>query len=125
MTFLRRVLFADAFASLASAALLIAAPGPVSELTGLSNALLLEAGLVLVPFVLLVVAVAARPNTPRAGVQAIVAVNVLWVIGSVAVLAGPWFTPNALGYAFVIAQALAVGVLTELQVIGLKRAAIA
>lgn len=119
MTFLRRVLFADAFASLASAALLIAAPGPLAELTGLSSALLLEAGVVLVPFVLLVLAVAARPSTPRAGVKVIVASNALWVIGSVAVLATS--APNALGYTFVVAQALAVGVLAELQVIGLKR----
>lgn len=119
MTFLRRVLFADALASLGSAALLIAATGPVAELTGLSKAVLFEAGLVLAPFVLLVLAVAARPQTPRAGVMAIVAINVLWVIGSVALLASS--APTALGYAFVIAQALAVGVLAELQVIGLKR----
>ena len=125
MTFLRRVLFADAIPSLASAALLVAAPGRLAELTGLPGALLLEAGLLLVPFVLLVLAVAARPNTPRAGVQAIVAINVLWVIGSLAVLAGPWFAPSALGYAFVIAQAVAVGVLAELQVIGLRRTAMA
>lgn len=123
MTFLRRVLFADAFASLASAALLLAATGPVAELTGLSKALLFEAGVVLVPFVLLVLAVASRPEISRAGVKAIVAINVVWVIGSVAALA--LSAPTALGYAFVIAQALAVGVLAELQVIGLRRTAIA
>ncbi|HEX2559315.1 hypothetical protein [Phenylobacterium sp.] len=121
MTFIRRVLFADAVASLGSAVLLIAATGPVAELTGLSKAVLFEAGLVLVPFVLLVLAVAARPQISRAAVKVIIAINVLWVIGSVAVLA--MSAPTALGYAFVIAQALAVGVLAELQVIGLKRAA--
>lgn len=120
MTFLRNVLFADAVASFGSAALLIAAPGPVAELTGLSKVLLLEAGVALVPFVLLVLAVASRREIPRVGVKAIVALNVLWVIGSIAVLAAG--APNALGYAFVIVQAVAVGVFAELQVNGLKRA---
>lgn len=122
-TFLRRVLFADAIASFGSAALLIAAPAALAELTGLSQALLLEAGVVLVPFVLLVLAVATRRDLSRLGVKAIIAINVLWVIGSVAVLAA--ISPTALGYAFVIVQAVAVGVFAELQVVGLKRTAIA
>ena len=119
MTFLRRILFADAVASPGSAALLIAAPAALAEATGLPKTLLFEAGLALVPFVLLLLALAVRPVTPGFGVKAVVAINVLWVIGSVAVLA--WAAPNALGYALVAAQAVAVGVLAELQVIGLKR----
>lgn len=122
-TFLRRVLFADAVASLASAALLIAAPAAVAELTRLPQALLFEAGVVLVAFVLIVLAVATRREIPRLGVKAIVAVNVLWVIGSVAILAAT--SPTAVGYAFVIVQAVAVGAFAELQVVGLKRTAIA
>jgi hypothetical protein len=121
MTFLRRVLFADAIASFGSAALMIAASGPLAGLTGLPPALLFEAGVVLVPFVLLVLWVATRPEIPRVGVKAIVAINVVWVIGSVAVLAGVSGAPTAIGYAFVAVQALAVGVLAELQVVGLKR----
>jgi len=39
----------------------------------------------------------------------------------VAVLLAAPIAPTALGYAFVIAQAVAVGVFAELQVIGLRR----
>jgi uncharacterized membrane protein len=119
LTFLRRVLLADALASLGSAALLIAAPGPLAWLTGLPKPLLLETGLVLVPFVLLLLAVAAPRATSRAGVRAIVAINGLWVIGSAAVLAAN--APTALGYVLVIVQAVAVAVLAALQAAGLKR----
>ena len=119
MTFLRRVLLADALASLGSAALLIAAPGPLAWLTGLPKPLLLETGLVLVPFVLLLLAVAAPRATSRAGVRAIVAINGLWVIGSAAVLAAN--APTALGYVLVIVQAVAVAVLAALQACGLQR----
>jgi hypothetical protein len=117
--FLRNVLFADAIASGASAALVLGASGPVSQLTQLPQTHLIGAGLILIPFVLGVLAVATRKVLPRGGVKAIVAVNVAWVAASLILLAVT--TPNALGYAFVIAQAVAVGVLAELQIVGLKK----
>ena len=52
--------------------------------------------------------------------QAIIALNVLWVVGSAVVLFG-FVAPTLLGYAFVIAQAIVVGVFAELQFIGLRR----
>jgi hypothetical protein len=54
-------------------------------------------------------------------VQAIIALNLLWVVGSMGLLMGGWVAPTALGTAFVIAQAVAVGVFAELQFIGLRR----
>jgi hypothetical protein len=54
-------------------------------------------------------------------VQAIIALNVLWVAGSIGLLVSGWVAPTALGYAFVIAQAIVVGVFAELQFVGLRR----
>jgi len=43
------------------------------------------------------------------------------VVGSVALLISELVAPTALGTAFIIAQALIVAILAELQIIGLKR----
>ena len=47
----------------------------------------------------------------------------LWVAGSVGLLLGGFVAPTVLGYAFVIFQAVVVGVFAELQVMGLRRSA--
>ena len=122
-TFLRYALLADAVASGATGLLMIAGADALTGLLGLPVALMREAGLVLVPYVALVAFVGTRAMIARGAVQAIIALNVLWVLGSVAVLLAAPVAPTALGYAFVIAQAVAVGVFAELQVIGLRREA--
>jgi len=122
-TFLRYALLADAVASGATGLLMIAGADALTGLLGLPVALMREAGLVLVPYVALVAFVGTRATIGRGAVQAIIALNVLWVLGSVAVLLAAPIAPTALGYAFVIAQAVAVGVFAELQVIGLRREA--
>jgi hypothetical protein len=47
--------------------------------------------------------------------------NLLWTVGSVLLVALGWFSPTWLGTAFVLAQAAAVLLLTELQFTGLRR----
>jgi hypothetical protein len=118
-TFLRYALLADAVASGATGLMLIAGAGLLEGLLGLPGALMREAGLVLVPYVAFVAWVGTREAISRPAVQAIIAMNLLWVVGSVALFA--FVTPNLLGYAFVIAQAIVVGVFAELQFIGLRR----
>ena len=49
--------------------------------------------------------------------------NSAWVAGSLALLVSGAVSPTMLGYAFVLVQAVAVGVLAELQWIGLRREA--
>jgi hypothetical protein len=122
-TFLRYALLADAVASGATGLLMIAGADALTGLLGLPVALMREAGLLLVPYVALVAFVGTRATISRSAVQAIVALNALWVLGSVAVLVAAPVAPTALGYAFVIAQAAAVAVFAELQVIGLRREA--
>lgn len=118
--FLRYVLIADAVASGATGVLMIAGAGFLSGLLALPGELLFEAGLLLVPYVLFVLWAATRPTIPVMPVWLIIACNTLWTLGSLILLVG-WITPNALGHAFVIVQALAVGLLGVLQYVGLGR----
>jgi len=119
--FLRYALLADAVASGATGLLMIAAAGLLEGLLGLPTALMREAGLVLVPYVAFVAWVGTRETIWRPAVQAIIVMNVLWVAGSALLLMSGTVAPTVLGYAFVIAQAIVVGVLAELQFIGLRR----
>ena len=101
----------------------VAGAGLLEGLLGLPVVLMREAGLILVPFVAFVAwwAGTTRASVSRGAVAAIIAVNVLWVVASICLLIGNWVAPTMLGYAFVIAQAAAVGLFGELQYIGLKR----
>ena len=123
ITNLRFALLADAVASGATGLMMIAGADLLTGLLGLPVALMREAGLLLVPYVALVAWVGTRANIPHGAVKAIIALNVLWVLGSVGLLVGGFVAPTALGYAFVIFQATVVGVFAELQVIGLRREA--
>ena len=118
---LRQVLIADAAVS-GAAGLLMAAGAPfLSPLLGLPSGLLLWAGLALFPFVALLIVVARRGEASRLVLVDIIAVNALWVAASFGLLVSGAVAPTMLGYAFVIAQALMVALLAELQVVGLRR----
>jgi hypothetical protein len=121
---LRLSLIADAVASGATAVLLLAGASLLAGLLGLPADLMRYAGLALVPFVALVAFVGTRRDIPRGAVAAIIVLNFGWVIGSVALLVSGWVLPTLIGYAFVLAQAVAVGVFAELQWIGLRRSAL-
>jgi hypothetical protein len=51
----------------------------------------------------------------------VIAANAIWAIDSIALLFTGWVQPNLLGQAFVVAQALSVAAIAELQYIGVKR----
>jgi hypothetical protein len=121
-TFLSRALLLDAIATGAAALLLLAAAGSLAGVLGLPAPLLRYAGLLLVPFVVLVGWAGTRERAPRQAVRTIIGANALWVIASVLLLLSGWVQPSALGYAFVIGQAIVVGIFAELQMIGLRRA---
>jgi hypothetical protein len=119
--FLRKALLLDVAASGATAGLLIGGAGWLDGLLGLPIGLLREAGLILVPFVAFVAWVGTREKMSRSVVTAIIGANVLWVVASICLLVGNWVAPTMLGYAFVLAQAAAVGLFAELQYMGLRR----
>ncbi|HEY0735948.1 MAG TPA: hypothetical protein VGD69_13630 [Herpetosiphonaceae bacterium] len=119
--FLRRVLLADALVSGATGLLMLLGAGLLTDMLDLPAALLRTAGLILLPYALFVVYVATR-SSQRAAVWAVILINALWAVDSIVLLLSGWVAPNALGYAFVIVQALAVAVFAELQYIGVRRA---
>ena len=113
--FLRRALLLDAVASGATGALMLLAAGPVSDLTHLPPGLLRGAGAVLLPYAAFVAWLGLRAAPARALVLAVVAINALWVVESVGILALGWVASNMLGAAFVLAQALVVAIFAGLQ----------
>ena len=122
-SFLRRILLVDAVSSGAMGIGVLAQSGALANLLQLPEALLTEAGLVLLPFAAFVGFLASRPEPSRLGVWIVIGLNVVWALDSVVLLFTGWVAPNLLGYAFVIGQAAVVGVLAELEYVGLRRAA--
>jgi hypothetical protein len=87
---------------------------------GISAELLLPVGLVLTAYaVVLWFGVARRPSRPA--VLAVVALNLLWAVGSVVAVAADWLSASTLGNVFVIAQAAAVALLADAQWLALRR----
>jgi hypothetical protein len=118
---LRRVLIVDAVSSGAMGVAMIAFAELLANLLQLPVELVSEAGIVLLPFAAFVGFVASRPEPARIAVWAIIALNAVWVVDSLGLLFTGWVAPNALGLAFVIAQAAVVLVLADFQYMGLKR----
>ena len=118
--FLRTVLRIDAATCIATGLLMTLGTKPLSSLTQLPPGLLSAAGLSLFPIAAFIVFVAARAPVWPFGVWLIIIGNVGWVLASVGLLLAGAVSPNALGVAFVIAQAVAVAVLATLEVMGVR-----
>ena len=116
---LRPLLWFDAATCLAMGTVLIAAADPQGQLLGLPRPLLLETGIILLPFALFV-AWAARRAAPAGPARLIIAANSAWSVASLAVLVGPWLQPTPLGIAFVLVQAAAVAGIAVLQAAALR-----
>ena len=117
--FIRNVLLADGIVSGAAGIVMVAGSALLAPLTNLPLPLLTYGGMALLPWMVALIALARMANVPRGAIHWVIAINALWVAGSVAVLF--LTSPNLFGYAFVIAQAVAVGLFAELQIIALKR----
>ncbi len=121
-SFLRRVLRTDAVVSGATGLLMLGGATFLTRFLALPEPLLRSAGLVLLPYAAFVAYIATRERLARPAVWAVIIANALWTTDSIMLLLSGWVVPNALGYAFVIAQALVVAVFAELQYIGIRRA---
>ena len=119
--FLRRALAADAVFSGVAAVLLTVDAGMLAPLLELPGALLRETGLFLIAYTALVGWLATRAVAPKALVMLVIAGNAAWTVGSLGLLFSGTVSPNLLGEAVVAIQAIATGVLAELQYIGLRR----
>lgn len=122
-SFLRRVLWFDAATCVLTGLGLIAFAGFVERALAIPAALCLPAGTVLLVFGAAVGAIGSRRDLFRPAVWWIAALNGLWAVGSVLALFAGWLDPNALGTALVVIQAVAVAIIAELQVVGLRRPA--
>lgn len=120
--FLRNVLWADAASCLVCGALQVAWPGRLAPLLGLPAAVLLGTGAFLLVYGAFVGLLATREPVPRPVVWLLVAGNLGWALGCLALVAAGALPLTGLGQAYVLMQALTVAVLAELQWFGLRRA---
>jgi hypothetical protein len=123
--FLRRVLLLDAVATGATGILLLGGTSLLYSLLNLPTALMTYAGIFCVAWAAVVGFSSSRKQLSRNFVWTIVIANAFWTLGSIALLVSGYVAPTMLGYAFVIAQAIVVGVFAELQYVGLNRRAVA
>lgn len=122
--FLRRVLQLDAAATGATGVLLLGGTSLLHGLLNLPVPLMTYAGIFCVAWAVTLGLASVRKQLSRSFVWTIIWANAFWTLGSIALLVSGYVAPTLLGYTFVIAQALAVGVFAELQYVGLtKRAA--
>jgi hypothetical protein len=111
---LRSLLLLDASTCAAMGALMTLGAGALAEQTAIPEAVLFYAGVALFPIAALMVMVATRWTTSSA-VWLVIAGNALWVAASLWLMLSGWIAPNALGYAFLAIQALAVATLAALE----------
>lgn len=120
---LRNILILDAVTCLAAGALMAIAGGHLAPMLGLPEPLLRYAGLFLIAFGAGVGLLARNARPPRAAIVAIIICNAFWAIESVAIIVAGWVTPNALGVAFILAQAAWVALLAAAQTVCVLRKA--
>jgi uncharacterized membrane protein YdcZ (DUF606 family) len=121
--FLRNVLRADALSCVACGVLQVVFTGQMAQLLGLPEALLAYTGEFLLAYAAVVAFVSTRDPLPRPLVWVLLAGNLGWAIACALLLVSGRVAPSMLGTAYVVAQALTVAVLAELQFFGLRRLA--
>lgn len=119
--FLRRVLWADAASGVATALLQCEFADALAPMLGLPGNLLLWSGYALAAFALFIVWIATRQTIPAAPVWLLIAANAAWLLGCVGLLASSLVQPTMFGVSFLITQAFTVGVLLELEWIGVRK----
>jgi len=119
---LRRVLFADAAVSFVTGLVMALGASALAPLTGLPAALLVPAGLALLPYAAFLVWLATRAAVPAPALWLPIALNLLWALDCAWIAFGGVFLPSAPGLAFIAVQAFAVLVFAELEFAGLRRA---
>ncbi|MEJ5991073.1 hypothetical protein WG902_13815 [Ramlibacter sp. PS3R-8] len=119
--FLPTVLWIDAVSAAGSGLLQVGAASLLAGWLGVPAALLSASGVALFAFAALAAWSAHARPIPRAAVYVLVAANAAWVLGCVELLL-TGSTLTMLGQAFLVVQALFVGVVAELEWMGLRRA---
>jgi len=116
---LQNILLLDAATCIGAGALMAFGSHFVAGLTAIPAPLLTWAGVMLFPVAALMLYAGLQAVPPRPVVWLIVLGNIGWVAASLALFAV--IAPNALGVAFILAQAAAVAVLALLEHSALQR----
>lgn len=119
---LRRVLWLDAASGLGMGLSHLALSEPLSGWTGIPAAWLQVAALVVFGAASLAAWLASRADPPAGGVKLLAVGNFAWVAASLWLAFGAGLPLTALGLGWVLAQALMVLVLAELEWAGARRA---
>lgn len=119
--FLPNVMWADAVSCAATGALQVAFTDALARLTGLPAPLLMGTGVFLLAYAAAAAFMASRSTPPRTLIGLVVVGNFGWAVACVALLVSGMFPVTAVGVAWVLAQAVCVIVLAELQWTGLRR----
>lgn len=82
---------------------------PLAAITGVPEMLLRSVGLALLPYVAWLLWLARWPAVPRGTAWTMVAINALYAIECMLLPLLGWIAPNALGWAFLLVQAVVVG----------------
>ena len=122
---LRLALRLDAVASGACGLLALVAGHLLADLLGTPPSLLGPVGLFLVIYAAALVAIAARRQVSLPAAWTVIVFNLLWAVASLAVVIGGWLPLTGLGVAAVLAQAVAVTLLADLQFLGVRRVQVA
>lgn len=110
----------DALMSGSSGALAAAGASALDGVLGVSTEFLLVLGIFLLGYAASLVLL-ARAGAPAPGAKAVIAGNTLWVVASVATVLADWLTLTSAGTVVCLAQAAAVAVIAEIQLVGLRR----
>ena len=112
---LRLVLKLDAAVTGANGIAYLAAAEPLEELLGLEATLTRPVGAFLLLFACGVWQLATRPTVTQGGTSAVIAVNVLWTVGSIVAAAPAVSSPTTVGSVWIVVQAVVVGGFAALQ----------
>jgi hypothetical protein len=120
---LRTALRLDAAVTGANAVAYLALAGPLADLFGVPATALRAIGAFLAVFALAVWMTARPAVISRAAAGAIAVANLAWAAGSVVALLLDAWSPETVGAVWIALQAAVVALFADLQLLGLRRAA--
>lgn len=112
---LQTVLKFDAATCILMAALLILASRLVAGMTAIPAPLLFWAGMILLPVSGVMAILSLSTNVPAWAVRLVVGGNIAWVLASLLLPVFGAFSPNGLGWVFVLVQAAVVAAFAWLE----------
>ncbi|SDN63082.1 hypothetical protein [Allokutzneria albata] len=119
--FLRTVMKVDAVGTGANGAAYLAASGLIGSLLGVPAGVLAPVGAFLLAFAIGVWFIGTRAGINPKAVWGVALVNMVWAVDSLVVAFSDWFPLTGWGLFYIVFQAVVVGALGVLQVIGLRR----